>query len=87
MWREVVCSERPAMSDTPRTDAAMPDLDLRPYTLDWQRAQRFARQLERELNDTHHTIESLRASLRELVGLLDGSTAQNALQRAKDLLP
>ena len=43
--------------------------------------------LERELTDAHHTIESLRASLRELVGLLEGSAAQNALQRAKDLLP
>ncbi len=35
----------------------------------------------------YRTIESLRASLRELVGLLEGSAAQNALQRAKDLLP
>lgn len=43
--------------------------------------------LEQELNDAHHTIESLRASLRELVGLLEGSAAQNALQRARDLLP
>jgi len=39
------------MSDTPRTDAEMPDLTFRPYTLEWQRAQQFARQLERELNE------------------------------------
>ena len=44
-------------------------------------------QLERELTEANRTIESLRASVRELVGLLDGSTSQNALQRAKDLLP
>ena len=44
-------SERPTMSDTPRTDAEIPELSYRPYTLDWQKAQKFARQLERELAD------------------------------------
>ena len=44
-------------------------------------------QLERELTDTHRTIESLRSSVRELVGLLEGAAAQSAIQRAKDLLP
>lgn len=39
------------MSDTPRTDAEIPELSYRPYTLDWQKAQKFARQLERELNE------------------------------------
>jgi len=52
-------SERPAMSDTPRTDAGIPDLTFRPYTLEWQRAQQFARQLERELNEAQHRIRTL----------------------------
>lgn len=43
--------------------------------------------LHADNSSLHHTIESLRTSLRELVGLLEGSAAQNALQRAKDLLP
>lgn len=40
-----------------------------------------------DISSLYRTVESLRSSLRELVGLLDGADAQNALQRAKDLLP
>lgn len=47
------------MSDTPRTDEAIPDLNFRPYTLEWQRAQQFARQLERELTESQHRIRTL----------------------------
>lgn len=43
--------------------------------------------LQRELDDTIRERNKLRDAVRELMGLLDGSTAQNALQRAKDLLP
>lgn len=43
--------------------------------------------LQRELDDTIRERNKLRDAVRELIGLLDGSTAQNALQRAKDLLP
>ena len=81
------------MSDTPRTDYAeesqlvqyvnQAECGWPSFPADFE----FARKLERELTDAHHTIESLRASLRELVGLLECSAAQNALQRAKDLLP
>ncbi len=43
--------------------------------------------LQRELDDTIRERNKLRDAVRELMGLLDGSAAQNALQRAKDLLP
>ena len=43
--------------------------------------------LQRELDDLRCERNRLREAVRELMGLLDGSTAQNALQRAKDLLP
>lgn len=43
--------------------------------------------LQRELDDTIRERNKLREAVRELMGLLDGSAAQNALQRAKDLLP
>lgn len=43
--------------------------------------------LQRELDDTIRERNKLREAARELMGLLDGSAAQNALQRAKDLLP
>lgn len=42
--------------------------------------------LHAENSSLCRTIESLRASVRELAGVLKGSAAQNALQRAKDLL-
>ena len=43
--------------------------------------------LKRELDDLIRERNRLREVVKELIGLLDGSTAQNALQRAKDLLP
>ena len=43
--------------------------------------------LKRELDDIIRERNRLRDAVRELMGLLSGSTAQNALQRAKDLLP
>lgn len=43
--------------------------------------------LQRELDDLTRERNRLREVVRELMGLLDGSAAQNALQRAKDLLP
>ena len=43
--------------------------------------------LKRELDDLIRERNRLRDAVRELMGLLSGSTAQNALQRAKDLLP
>lgn len=43
--------------------------------------------LKRELDDLTRERNRLREVVKELMGLLDGSTAQNALQRAKDLLP
>ena len=43
--------------------------------------------LQWELDDLIRERNKLREAVRELMGLLDGSTAQNALQRAKDLLP
>ena len=77
------------MSDTPRTDEEILDPEIvhqDSHSEGWVSID-FARQLERELTDAHRTIESLRASVRELVGLLEGADAQNAIQRAKDLLP
>lgn len=43
--------------------------------------------LKRVLDDTIRERNKLREAVRELMGLLDGSAAQNALQRARDLLP
>ena len=43
--------------------------------------------LKRELDDIIRERNRLRDAVRELMGLLSGSTAQNAIQRAKDLLP
>ena len=43
--------------------------------------------LQKELDDLIRERNRLRGVVRELMGLLDGSAAQNALQRAKDLLP
>lgn len=43
--------------------------------------------LKRELDDLTRERNRLRDAVRELMGLLDGSTTQNAIQRAKDLLP
>lgn len=43
--------------------------------------------LQKELDDLIRERNRLRDAVRELMGLLDGSTTQNALQRAKDLLP
>ena len=43
--------------------------------------------LKRELDGLIRERNKLREAVRELMGLLDGSTTQNALQRAKDLLP
>ena len=43
--------------------------------------------LKRELDDLIRERNKLREAVMELMGLLEGSAAQNALQRAKDLLP
>jgi len=43
--------------------------------------------LQRELDGLTRERNRLREAVKELMGLLDGSAAQNALQRAKDLLP
>ena len=43
--------------------------------------------LQWELDDLIRERNKLREAVRELMGLLEGSAAQNALQRAKDLLP
>lgn len=63
------------MSDTPRTDEAMPDLNFRPYTLDWQRAQQFSRQLERELTEAKRDASRYqivrRLNKREFAALVD----------------
>ena len=42
--------------------------------------------VELGLADAHRTIESLRASVRGLIGLCEGADAKNAIQRGKDLL-
>jgi len=86
------------MSDTPRTDKAIPDLAFRPYTLDWQRAQDFARQLELELTEAQHRIRTLieeRDSARaqadhkwrlreELESLLGTSDVEIGVERVKE---
>lgn len=43
--------------------------------------------LQRDLDDLVRERNRLREAVRELMGLLDGSAAQSALQRARDLLP
>lgn len=43
--------------------------------------------LQKELDDLIRERNRLREVVKELMGLLDGSTTHNALQRAKDLLP
>ena len=79
------------MSDTPRTDALLETILDRAGQVGPRNCPEewvtLCRKVEHELSDAHRAIESLRASVRELVGLLDGSAAKNALQRAKDLLP
>ena len=83
------------MSDTPRTDAVFEHVNnlhnefvCSPKTADiWFVEAEFARQLERELAEAHRTIESLRASVRELIFLHEGARAKDVIQRGKDLLP
>ena len=72
------------MSDTPRTDAVVSNDDGGSGYI--SNLARLSRHLERELTDAHRTIESLRASVRELIGLCEGANAKNAIQRGKDLL-
>lgn len=64
------------MSDTPRTDAAYGSVQLR----------KESEKIERELTDAQRTIESLRASVRELIFLHEGARAKDVIQRGKDLL-
>lgn len=77
------------MSDTPRTDEEILDPEIvhqDSHSEGWVSID-FARQLERELTNAHRAVESMRASVRELIGLCEGADAKNAIQRAKDLLP